>query len=226
MDLDFPIIGDDLPEGEAFPTGPNDQQDVPTEVVELSDTASAPNLRKKRTARVLPTDTTNELRNKDLADWNANYLVNMKEAFKVKDQYRRGQVAKKNAEYWYRNSGIGGVASRFQGITGPTPLDRFIGELVTGVSGNAEARSKRDRDSGIDEATQEESRRVRQKTDELEEEAARGQEDEGIFAPGDDEIELPRDEQTALDDHRRFSEMPWNITASIRGSSVVPRSGK
>ncbi|KAL5387649.1 hypothetical protein DPSP01_003445 [Paraphaeosphaeria sporulosa] len=230
MDIDFPMFEDDLPEGEAFPTGGGSLQDQPSEVVESSDTVVAPIRRKKRTARVLNNDTTMELRNKELADWNANYLTNMKEASKHKNQYRINQLAKKNAIFWLWGSGIGGIAARMQGINGPTPFDRFIGnnlfELFTGVSRKGGARSKRDRDSGIDEATQEESRRVRQRTDELEEEVGRGQKDEGLFIFGGDDVELPREEQPPLDDQRRFSEMPWNITASVRGSSAVPLSGR
>lgn len=223
------MFGDDLPEGEAFSTGGDNLQDQPSEVVESSDTVVALIRRKKRTARALPTDTTMELRNKDLAAWNANYLANMKEASKQKNHHRLNQLAKKNAEFWVWGSGIGGIAARMQGVTGPTPFDRFIGdnlfELFTGVSRRGCARSKRDRDSGIDEATQEESRRVRQRTDELEGEIGRGQEDEGLFIPGGDDVELPREEQPPLEDQQRFSEMPWNITASVRGSSAVPRSG-
>jgi meiotic recombination protein REC8 len=224
------MFGEDLPEGEAFPTGGGSLQDQSSEVVESSDTAVAPNRRKKRTARILPTDTTMELRNKDLLDWNVNYLANMKEASKQKNQHRLAQLAKKNAEFWMWGSGIGGIAARMQGVSGPTPLDRFIGdnlfELFTGVRRKGGAHSKRDRDSGIDEATQEESRRVRQRTDELEDEIGRGRADEGLFIPGSDDVELPREEQPALDDQQRFSEMPWNITASVRGSSAVPRSGE
>jgi meiotic recombination protein REC8 len=230
MDIDLPMFGEDLPGGEAFATGGGSLQDHSSEVVESSDTAVAPNRRKKRTARVLPTDTTMELRNKDLSDWNVNYLANMKEASKQKNQHRLAQLAKKNAEFWMWGSGIGGIAARMQGLSVPTPFDRFIGdnlfELFTGVSRKGGARSKRDRDSGIDEATQEESRRVRQRTDELEDEIGRGQEDEGLFIHGGDDVELPREEQPALEDQQRFSEMPWNITASVRGSSAVPRSGK
>ncbi|KAF2446945.1 hypothetical protein P171DRAFT_519282 [Karstenula rhodostoma CBS 690.94] len=230
MDIDIPMFGDDVPEGEAFPIGGGSVQDQLSEVVESSDTVVAPIRRKKRTARVLPSDTTMELRNKDLADWNANYLANMKAASKQKNQHRLNQLAKKNAEFWMWDSGIGGIAARMQGVNGPTPFDRFIGdnlfELFTGVSRKDGVRSKRDRDSGIDEATQEESRRVRQRTDELEEEIGRGQEDEGLFVPGGEDVELPRDEQPPLDDQQRFSEMPWNITASVRGSSAVPRSGR
>ncbi|KAL1605424.1 R8 protein [Paraconiothyrium brasiliense] len=231
MDIDLPMFGDDYPEGEALRTGNGSLQSQHSEaVLESSDTVRAPIRRKKRAVRVLPTDTTLELRNKDLSDWNANYLANMKEASKQKNQLRLTQLAKKNAEFWMWGSGIGGIAGRMQGVTGPTPFDRFIGdnlfELFTGASRNGGACSKRDRDSGIDEVTQEESRRVRQRTDELENEIGRGQEDEGLFILGGDDVELPREEQAPLEDQQRLSEMPWNITASVRGSSAVPRSGR
>lgn len=230
------MLGDDLPEGEAFPTGGGSLHDQPTELVESSDTVVAPVRRKQRAGRVLPVDATMELRNKDLSDWNTNYLANMKEASKQKNQHRLKQLAKENAEFWMWGSGIGGIAA--DGVHGPSPFDRFIGDnlfqLFTGVSRHGGARPKRDRDSGIDEVTQEESRGKRQRMDESIEdgqaqsdEFGRGQVDEGMFVPGgDDDIELPREEQSPLDDQQRFSEMPWNITASVRGSSAVPRSGK
>jgi meiotic recombination protein REC8 len=229
MDIDLPILGDNLPEGEAFPVTsqrhPNDH-----EVEESSSTVVAPARRKKRAARTIPLDMTMELRNKDLADWNANYLQNMKEAARLKNQYRLTQVAKKNAEYYVWGAGIGGIGARLPSITVPSPFDRFIGdsffELFTGVSRKGPAGTKRDRDSGIDDATQEESRRVRQRTNEPEDEIGRGQEDEGMFLPGGDDVELPREAPSALDDQQVFSAMPWNITASLRGSSVVPRSAR
>ncbi|KAJ4297811.1 R8 protein [Kalmusia sp. IMI 367209] len=230
MDLDLPVFDNDLPEGEAFPTQPEDQVAQHSEVLEASSSIVAPNRRKKRATRVLPCDVTMELRNKDLAEWNTNYLANMKETSKQKNQYRLAQLAKKNAEYWLWGSGIGGIAARMQGITGPTPFDRFIGddlfEFFTGVSRKDHMRSKRDRDSGIDEATQEESRRVRQRTDELEEQFGRRQEDEAMFIIDGDEVEVPRKAPSALDNQQIFSDMPWNITASARGSSAVPRSGR
>lgn len=228
MNPDPAVLNDGLLENGDFPLGDISPQIQHSEVVESSDIVVAPVRRKKRTARVLHPDTTMELRNKDLANWNANYLANMKEASKQKNQHRVAQLAKKNAEYWMWGSGIGGIAARAQGVTGRTPFDRFVGDnlfqFFTGVNRQDAARSKRDRDSGIDEATQEESRRVRQRTEEAGQEVGRGQEDEDFFV-ADDDVELPREEQLALDHQQRLSEMPWNITASIRGSSAIPRSG-
>lgn len=227
MDLDLPILNDDLPEGEAFPTAPIEQ---PSEVAESSSPVVAANSRKRRAARALPIDATMELRNKDLADWSTNYLTNMKAENEHKHKKQLARIAKKNAEYWVWGAGIGGIASRLGGTSGPTPFDRFIGdnlfEFFTGVSPKRNAGAKRDRDSGIDEATQAESRRVRQKTGEPEEEMGRGQEDEAMFIPGGDEVELPREAPSALDDQQIFSAMPWNMSASLRGSSAVPRSAQ
>ena len=226
MDLDLPMFGDDLPEGEAFPTGGNDQHGQGLEVVESSDTVVAHNLRKKRAPRSLPVDMTQELRNTDLANMNANYLANMKEASKAKSHYRHTQMAKKNVKHWMWGVGIGGIAAQGQGRTIFSAFDRFVGELLADSSRKGGASLKRDRESGIDEATQEEARRVREKIEESEEEIGRVQEDEGMIILGDEEVEMPREEQPALDDQQRLSEMPWNITASIRCSSAVPRSGK
>ncbi|KAF2190464.1 hypothetical protein K469DRAFT_656799 [Zopfia rhizophila CBS 207.26] len=232
MDLDIPILGEDLPEREAFPTAPRPESGQPSEAVGSTSTVSAPmRQKKKRISRLIPLDTAMELRNKDLADWNTNYLQNMAEASRIKNQHRQAMQAKKNAEHWVWGAGIGGIGNRPAGATGPTPFDMFYGdnlfELLTGVNRRDLAGTKHDRDSGIDEETQAESRRVRHKLDEDQEQIGRAAEDEVMFVSGgDEEVELPREAPSALDDQQMFSAMPWNISASIRGSSVVPRSGR
>jgi meiotic recombination protein REC8 len=230
MDIDLPIFGDDLPEGNAFPTAAPYQGSDRIEVIQSTSTVSAPMRKRKRNPRVLPVDKRMELRNKDLADWNANYVQNMDAVSKAKKQSRVTQQAKKNADYFVWGRGLGGIAQHYVGGTGPNPFDMFIGdnlfELATGVSRKKVAGTKHDRDSGIDDATQNESRNVRQKNSEPEEEMGRGQDDEGFFMPGGDEVELPREAVTALDDQQIFSSMPWNISASKHGSSAVPRSGR
>lgn len=226
----MPVLYDDHPESDTLPTQHEDPEFQHSEVVESASSVSAENRPKKRAGRVLPLDQTLELRNTDLSDWNTNYLANMKEASKRRDLYKNMQTAKKNAEYWVWGSGIGGIAARSQGVGGPTPFDRFVGdslfELFTGVSRDGSKGSKRDRDSGIDEATQDESRRVRQKTEDLVEQQRRDQEDGDILMIGEDEIEMPREDPSAQDQQQLLSDMPWNISASIRGSSVAPRSGE
>lgn len=227
MDVDLPMFGDDLPDGEAFPTGGQDPGSNQAEVFHSASTTSAP-MRRRRAPRVLPIDSRMELRNKDLADWNANYLKNMDAVIKTKKQGRVAQQAKKDADYFVWGRGIGGIAQHYVGATGPNPFEMFIGdnlfELATGVSRKKVAGKKHDRDSGIDDVTQEAARRVRQKTGEPTSEMGRGEDDEGFFMPGGDDVEMPREAATALDDQQIFSSMPWN-TGSKRGSSVIPRSG-
>jgi meiotic recombination protein REC8 len=227
MDIDLPIFEDDLPEGDAFPTVAPYQDSDQIEVVQSTSTVSAP-MRKKRNPRILPIDSRMELRNKDLADWNANYLQNMDAIIKTKKQGRAAQQAKKNADYLVWGRGLGGIAQHYAGVDGPNPFEMFIGdnlfELATGISRKKVAGTKHGRDSGIDDATQHEARNVRQKIDEPKAERGRGQDDEGFSMPGGEEVELPRKAVAALDDQQIFSSMPWNMSASKHGSSVIPRS--
>jgi peroxiredoxin family protein len=229
VDMDFPIHGDDPAGGEAFSSGSQQQSSEHSEVVESSDTFAAP-MRRRQTPRTLPTDSAIELRNKELADWTKNYRQNMKAAAQKKIQIRIAGQARKNAEHYVWGSGIGDIGQRILSGQGSSPFDMFIGdnlfETITGLSRNKPTRAKHDRDSGIDDATQEESRRVRQKTGEPE--VGRSADDEDLPMLGDDDIaiELPREGVSALDDQQIFSAMPWNISASNRGSSAIPRSGR
>lgn len=228
MDIDLPILGDDLPEDEAFAIPDEHHTSDTVQDDESSSAVAAPMQRKKRKPRIIQADYTMELRNKDLLDWSTNYRQNMAEASRHKINYRAATQAKKNAEYWVWGAGIGGI--RFPDGTVPPPFDMYHGdnlyELYTGKTRNALAGKKHDRDSGIDEATEGESRRVRARTAEEEDQVGRGGDDEGMFMPEDEEVELPRDAPSALDDQHLFSAMPWNMSASIRGSSQVPRSAR
>ena len=231
MDMDLPVYSDDLPEIGASSSAVDQQQSERPEVIELSSSVAAPMGRKKRTGKVLPKDTRLELRNAEILGWNTNYLKNMKEVAHSKNQHRSQQQAKKNAEHYVWGAGIGGLGQDFFGARGP--LNQFMGdslfEMFTGRSRNPTATPKRDRDSGIDEATQREASRKRQKTieSEEEEEVGRGPDDEGpSMLGGDEDVELPREAVSALDDQQIFSAMPWNISASKRGSSAIPHSAR
>ena len=225
MGFDLPLF----PLGETLPTTLKANLHQLSEVVGSTSTITAPNRRKTRSMRTLPLDRAMELRNTDLADWNSNYLENMKEAIKLKGQRRQVQQGKKNAEYWTWASGIGGIAGRARCSKGPTPFDMFIGdnlfELFTGVSRNIANCGKRGLDSGIDDTTQKESRRVRQKTGKPEQQT-RHHVDEVMFLPDGDDVEIMREAHSALDDQQIISSMPWNFAASARGSSAVPQSGR
>lgn len=229
MDMDLPIYGDDLPEVEATSSAVEQQPSEHSKVIESASSVAAPMRRKKRTAKVLPKDRKLELSNSEIVAWNTNYLKNMKAAARSTIQKHVQQQAKKNAEYYVWGAGLGGLGRDPFAAQGP--LAGFMGddlfELFTGTSRNLKATPKRDRDSGVDEATQEEARIKRQKTVEPEEEIGRGQDDEGLFmVGGDEEVELPREAVFALDDQQIFSAMPWNISASKRDSSAIPLSGR
>ncbi|EUC50527.1 hypothetical protein COCMIDRAFT_82101 [Bipolaris oryzae ATCC 44560] len=218
---------DGLPEGGSYSSSGALQSQQSSEVVESSETFTAP-MRRHRLPRAIPADTVTELRNKDLIDWGANYLKNMRTATKQKIHNRALTQAKKNAEHYVWESGLGGIGQRIHGREGYNPFDMFMGdklfEAITGMSRKVTGR-KHDRDSGIDDATQEQARRVRQKSGELE--AARGADDEGFSMPlGDDEaaVELPREAAPTLDDQHVSSAMPWNMSASARSSSAIPCS--
>ncbi|KAF1996152.1 hypothetical protein P154DRAFT_623379 [Amniculicola lignicola CBS 123094] len=224
MDLDLPTFDDVLPEGEAFPTAAQPHASDQTQATESSPTVVATQ-RKKRGPRTLPSDQTQELRNKDLADWNANYLNNMREAARQKAAYKASSLAKKNAEYWVWGAGKNNNKHRPNDFAGQASVQMIFGndlfDLFAGVSRKQLAGTKHDRDSGIDEATEGESRRVRHKEGGEEDQVGRGDEDEAMFMQGDEDIELPREQPSLLDDKQIFSAMPWNMS-----SSAVPQSGR
>lgn len=227
MHIALPGEEDVLPEGGNYFSSGALQSQESSEVVESSETLTAP-MRRRRVPRAIPADTATELRNKDLIDWGANYLKNMKAATQQKIHNRALTQAKKNAEHYVWGSGLGGIGHRIPRREGYSPFEMFMGdklfETITGMSRKVTGR-KHDRDSGIDDATQEQARRVRQKSGEPE--AARAADDEGFSMPlGDDEaaVELPREAAPALDDQHIFSAMPWNMSASARSSSAIPRS--
>ncbi|EDU48244.1 conserved hypothetical protein [Pyrenophora tritici-repentis Pt-1C-BFP] len=227
-DIEFPVYNEDLPGDEIATSDAPQQSSDHAEVVKSSESFSAPQ-RRHRIARTLRTDAAIELRNKVLSDWNTDYRANMKAAARQKMQYRATVQARKNAEHYVWNSGIGNIGQRIFGLH-PNPFDMFIGdglfESLTGLSRKVTG-AKHDRDSGIDDTTQEESRRVRQRTEEREFGRAGDEEEEGFLIPGDDNaVELPREAASALDDQQIFSAMPWNMSASVRGSSAIPRSGR
>lgn len=228
-DNELPIYGDELPEADTTSLAMEQQIDETSEVIESVSSVVAPMRRKKKTAKTLPKDRKLELSNTELLAWNTDYVKNMKAAARSEIQKRTQRQAKKNAEYYVWGVGIGGLGRDQFASRGP--LAGFLGdnlfELFTGTSRNCKATSKRDRDSGIDEATQGEARPKRQKMIEYEEEIGRGHGDEGLSMPGgDEEVEFPREAVSALDDQQIFSAMPWNISASKRGSSALPLSGR
>lgn len=218
------------------PAGTKGQQDQRatslTETVgEQSETAEAPQQR-VRQAKPLRPDQRTELSNRDLSDWNQNYLANMEDALRAK-QNKSHREARKNAEFWAMQQGIGNIATNFGADREPHPLAMFSGQSLWDLLKGVPTRVKRTRSgSATDEdEDDEEARRVRARTA-FDEGVARGYDGDGdgfVFG-GDDvpmfpsdnlnlESEVGRHAPSSLPD--RSSGMPWNVSTS-RHSSAQP----
>ena len=182
-------IGDDiLPDAEPFPR-PTEQHhfssDRPDEE-QNEDEESAAVPQRRRRAKPLITDDRAELLNRDLAQWNSNYLENMAEARRVKQAHKVIAQAKKNAAWLVFGRGIGDVGIGLGRERVPGPLDEFSGDrLMALVSGREAGRKRRRAATASDEESNDGRRRVRARDGDEEQEVGRGDEqdlmmDEGI----------------------------------------------
>jgi meiotic recombination protein REC8, fungi type len=135
-----------------------------------------------RAPKVTQDDWPQELANADLASWNANYLANMAEATKIKQQHKAVSLAKKNAAFWVLGRGIAdvGICSRDDRV--PNLLAIFSGHtLLKALTGRerSPSRMKRTRSPSDDRDEEGKTRRVR--------------------ARGEDEQELGRDDAVSND---------------------------
>ena len=85
-----------------------------------------------RAPKATQADDPQELANVDLAKWDTNYLANMAEATKIKQQHKAVALARKNATFWVLGQGIAGVGV---GICSgddrvPNPLAIFSGRTL------------------------------------------------------------------------------------------------
>ncbi|KAI4715923.1 hypothetical protein E4T48_07900 [Aureobasidium sp. EXF-10727] len=193
-----------------------------------STTASAPAAR-TRVPKPLPQDQELELHNSDLQSWDREYLDNQLRATQHKLQNKSLVLARKNAEFWVLQNGIGGLGAVYQGAEQhmPEPLRMFSGnallEALTGIRLTI-AGTKHPRD--IDSNPEDQERRVRSRSDDEVGRAADANDaaafDTGFF---DDTIvhtiEQGREAPTPLQDqHSSAHALPWNYAAPpSRGSS-------
>ncbi|KAJ5335517.1 hypothetical protein N7452_007920 [Penicillium brevicompactum] len=165
--------------------------------------------RRARKPKELFTDGATALRNLDLAQWNNEYVSNMADARKQKQQNKIPRISKKNAAFWVFGCGIGGVGSGLGQRREPHPLNQFSGEeLLNAVCGH-KRQPKRSHSPDDNE------RRVRTRSEELSR--------ENIDRLNMD-VEIGRDAPSSILDDRS-SQMPWNITASIKSSLRPHRFG-
>ena len=195
---------------------------------ETSSEVQAPQ-RRRRQPKPLPIDTNLELRASDLVHWGSEYLTRMRKAREIKEAAKSARQAKQNAEMWVIGRGLGNVGwglGRDRSVKNPILADLFSGaalwEGVTGIKRRRDSEEEPDEGESVDE----EGRRVRARQDESEHHIGHGEEmelEEGLRFLDEEDVELPRKAPSALDAHLSDT-MPWNVTASLRRSSVI-RSG-
>ena len=187
------------PDAQAFPPR------TETQTEQQQETAEAPFRRRAHPGpKIIPLDTNMELRNGDLARWNADYIANMNEAIRHKTAGRATALAKKNAEHWILGQGDSGPLSIFSGAK---LLEALTGVKLT-VAGDKRPHGGDKTDS---------DRRVRPRGEPSSDEIGRGFQDDGYMPMmGDDTIEQGREAPTPLDDRHLSSTMPWNQSAGSR----------
>ena len=169
-------MGDDydvLPDAEPFPEMVPEPQSflksssvIPAE--ESSEFGEMAQVRRRRGPKLLPMDLVPELRNSDLAQWNTNYLANMAEASRLKQQHKQPARARKNAAEWVFGIGLGGAGTETRPYNFQGPLDIFAGakliEALTGIEGGV-TRRKRDRSEESEQTSGSKERRVRPRSE-------------------------------------------------------------
>lgn len=204
LDLGPPRFGNEdvvLPDAEAFPemirqvpimAEPIRSSSEALEEDSSSMSADALLRPKRRAPKALPYDKTPELRNADLVSWNENYVRNMADDVQTKMQHRVPKVSKRNAAFWVKGSGIGGIGYVIKSSGLKNPLDKFAGdtlmETLMGVVASFAGR-KRHHDEEEDRVFGSGERRVRMRDDDdqlgpMNELITN--EDEGLAIPGED----------------------------------------
>ena len=224
------------PDGEAAQEGQRLSSSVQP-IEESSESAEAPQ-RRARVPRTIRPARQTELSNRDLNEWDHEYLANMALALSSRQKYTALAEAKKNAEFWVMQQGLGNVAAMFGNDRERHPLAIFSGQSLWGLLKRPERYRKRSRTGSVIDDQDEEERRVRARTSSQEGarvgegDALRYIEDDGLMFQGEDmeiEPEVGRHAPPSLPDHS--SGMPWNLSAggsrqsSVRppGSGLIPR---
>lgn len=205
MELDTQTAGPTIPQA-------NEDLDGVEETIEIEVTRT----RRVRRPKEIISDDTTALRNMTMAQWNNEYVANMTQAMRQKQQNKIPTISKKNAAFWVFGQGIGSVGVGLGMDREPHPLSLFSGENLFEAVGGYPQRKGRKRSADANEIP--EGRRVRAR-DEQAEHLSRENMDRFNM-----EVEIGRDAPSSLfDDHS--SQMPWNITASIQSSRQRHRLG-
>ncbi|KAJ5571567.1 hypothetical protein N7535_005227 [Penicillium sp. DV-2018c] len=211
MELDNQLAGADTHEEEPVTRQPMEGADG----IEQSIEVPAVTTRRVRRPKEIISDDATGLRNMTLAQWNNEYVANMIQAAKQKQQNKISALSKKNAAFWVFGQGFGSVGNGLGVDREPHPLKFYSGEeLFEAIGGYLEETGRKRKSDDKDL----ERRRVRAR-DEQADHLSR----ENINRLNM-EAEIGRDAPSSLfDDHS--SQMPWNITASIQSSRQRQRVG-
>ena len=140
---------------------------VTSHVDEFSAKAGAPQKPTKPLKKLL-VDRVTELTNRELSEWNSNYIENMVQATQHKERQKSLAVARAQARFWFIEQGIGGVATEMQRDGPPHPLAFFCGQnlldSLTGTKPSATGK-KRPRSASSTETADEAVRHRRMKDD-------------------------------------------------------------
>ncbi|KAE8168092.1 hypothetical protein BDV40DRAFT_295208 [Aspergillus tamarii] len=184
----------------------------------IPDEAAATVPQKRRAPRLQILDDRTALRNTELGNMNSDYVQNMVIALKQKQQNKLPAQAKKNASFWVFGQGIGSVGLGLGASRVPHPLQQFSGEELYAALDPTARRKGRKRSRLLSDESEADFdvRRVRAR-EENEEQVGRG----GVVDNDDiwQDIEIGRHAPSIFRDDNSFSsQMPWNITASVRSS--------
>ena len=158
----------------------------PTEVVATAAEAIQPRIKR---AKQLMVDRQTELSNRQLSEWNQNYIANMQEASRTKEEHKALTIAKKRAAFWVFGQGIGNTGELVSGDEDFHPLSVFHGQALLEALGCVKPSStglKRSREPS-EEDSDEEGRRVRVRSNEEEDQALGEFEEVEIGIGGDND---------------------------------------
>ncbi|PIG83762.1 Rad21/Rec8 N terminal domain protein [Aspergillus arachidicola] len=184
----------------------------------ITDEAMATMPQKRRTPKLQTLDDRTALRNTDLGNMNSDYVQNMAIASKQKRHNKLPTQAKKNAIFWVFGQGIGSVGLGLGASQIPHPLQQFSGEeLYAALNPTSRHKGrKRSRHPSDESEADSDVRRVRAR-EKYEEQVGRG----GVVDGYDiwQDVEIGRHAPSVFRDDNSFSsQMPWNVTASVRSS--------
>lgn len=118
-----------------------------SEVIDEEDNSSDREVRMgltRKNVKAMVADSHIGLRNKDLAQWNNEYLQNMAAASKQKQQNKLPTFAKHNAAFWVFGQGIGSVGAGLGTARASHPLKHFSGDdLYDSLTGSAGAKGRK-----------------------------------------------------------------------------------